>query len=56
MMDAEHTALDTSAKEFLLERLGDISDVEQITIQGVGSIKEQDKTVTGAGGAAKAAA
>ena len=56
MMDAEHKALDTSIKEALASRMGDIDDVEQITIQGVGAIKEQDKTATGAGGVAKAAA
>ena len=57
MMDAEHVALDVSAKEVLLQRMADIDDVEQITIQGVGSIKEQDKTPAGASGApAKAAA
>jgi chaperonin GroES len=55
MMEAEDVALNTSIRESMASRLGDIEDVEQITIQGVGSIKEQDKTPTGAGGAAKAA-
>lgn len=44
MMEAEGTALDVSVKEALAARIGDIDDVEQITIQGIGSIKEQDKT------------
>lgn len=55
MMTAEDTALNSSIKEALASRLPDIDDVEQITIQGIGSIKEQDKTATGAGGVAKAA-
>jgi chaperonin GroES len=56
MMEAEDIALNTSIREAMAARLGDIEDVEQITIQGVGSIKEQDKTTTGAGGAAQKAA
>jgi len=54
MMEAEDIALNTSVREALAARLVDIEDVEQITIQGVGSIKEQDKDPKG--GEAKAAA
>jgi chaperonin GroES len=56
MMQAEGMALDISFKEALISKFLEIEDVEQITIQGVGSIKEQDKTPAGAGGPAKAAA
>lgn len=43
MMEAEGMALDISFKEALVSKFMGIEDVESISIQGVGSIKEQDK-------------
>lgn len=43
MMEAEGVALDISFKEMLIGKFMGIEDVESITVQGVGSIKEQDK-------------
>lgn len=43
MMEAEGVALDISFKEMLVSKFMGIEDVESITVQGVGSIKEQDK-------------
>jgi chaperonin GroES len=53
MMEAENVALDTSIKEAMAGRLIGIEDVESVSIQGVGSIKEQDKDPKAVSGQSK---